>query len=311
VTLNSGVSGLGGGRAVANTTLPVNKVPLTNLDIGLAGSDPAFPGAMLAEGTNSYTIACEGSDIWGNADGFNFSYELKTNDFDVVVRQKDTRHTSQWSKGGLMVRETLDAGSRNWNIVNDPLSSDGIMAPDGTGFGANVVEANARIATNGASGGWDFNRGPSPAYPNAWVRLTRRGQLLSAYRSTDGNHWTLAATNNPTLVGDLAPLPDAVYVGICASAHNNDPVGTPPDQLRFLLVAHFADYNSTYIPPPVITLSVSGGNVIVSWLPNVGHLEATPTLGAGVDWQPVPGGATSPVTIPISGGARFFRVVNP
>jgi hypothetical protein len=296
---------------VANTTLAVSKVPLINQDIGSAGSDPSYPGAMVAEGPNAYMIACEGSDIWNNADGFNFSYEIKTNDFDVVVRQKDTRHISNWSKGGLMLRETLDAGSRNWNIVNDPLSSDGIMAVDGSGFGANVVEANARNAVNGGPGGWDFNRGPAPAYPNAWVRLTRQGQNLSAYRSTDGQHWTLAATNNPTLVGDMTPLPAAIYVGICATAHHNDDPGTPPDQLKYLLVAHFADYNSSYTPPATLTISISGGSATVSWLPTVGHLEATPALGAGTDWQPVSGGTISPVIVPIGSGARFFRVVNP
>ena len=77
------------------------------------------------------------------------------------------------------------------------------------------------------TGGWDFNRGAAPAYPNAWVRLTRVGGLLSAYWSTNGVTWTLAATNTPALVGDLTPLPSQVYVGICTTAHNNDPFGTP------------------------------------------------------------------------------------
>ena len=45
---------------------------------------------MYVKGTNAYTIACEGSDIWSTADGFNFAYETKTGDFDVVVRVKNT-----------------------------------------------------------------------------------------------------------------------------------------------------------------------------------------------------------------------------
>jgi hypothetical protein len=56
---------------------------------------------------------------------FNFSYEQKTGDFDVVVRQKTFTKVSNWSKGGLMVREDLTPQSRNWNIVNDPTSADG------------------------------------------------------------------------------------------------------------------------------------------------------------------------------------------
>jgi len=310
ITINGNVSGYGGGAHVANTTVPVGAVPLLNADIGIPGQDPSVPGVLVPDGPAAYTIMCEGSDIWSPADGFNFSYEVKTNDFDVVVRQLDTKHTSNWSKGGLMLRESLDPTSRNWNIVNDPLSGDGIMAPDNSGFGANAVECNARNATAQGSGGWAF-AGGVPAYPNAWVRLTRRGQELAAYRSTDGQHWTLLATNNPTIVGDSIPLPANLFVGICATAHNNDPVGTPTDQLRFLYEAHFANYNSSYIPPSVLTVTRSGNNVNVSWNPNVGHLESTPTLGTGINWQPVPGGTTSPAILPIGSGSLFFRVVNP
>jgi len=266
---------------------------------------------MVPDGTNSYTILCEGSDIWGNADGFNFSYEMKTNDFDVVVRQKDTRHTSNWAKGGLMVRETLDASSRNWNIVNDPLASDGIMAADGSGYGANQVECNARVSTGGASAGWDFNRGPAPAFPNAWVRLTRKGNVISAYRSTDGNHWTLTATNDTTLVGDATPLPAVVYVGLCTSAHNNDNLGTPADQLQFLQVVNYADYTSSYLPAATVAAIISGNNISISWNPVVGHLETTPVLGPSANWQAVPGGTSSPVILPLSSGSHFFRIVTP
>ena len=315
VTLNSNVSGLGGGVKVANTTLPVKTIPLTCLDIGTPGNDPSVPGTMVATGTNAYTIACEGSDIWNTGDGFNFTYETKTGDFDVVVRQKDTKHTSNWAKGGLMVRETLDSFSRNWNIVNDPRASDGISAPDGSGMGANAVECNRRNATFGSSDSWGIiGTQPVPAFPNAWVRLKRTGDNLSAYYSTSGLTWTLLATNNPTLVGDLTPLPATVYVGICTTAHNNDPVGTPPDQLRFLNVVNYADYDSSYVPPafvPPATLTAnrSGNNLNISWTPAGGHLESSPVIGTGAVWTTV--GTANPASVPIGTGNQYFRVVSP
>ena len=46
---------------------------------------------MYVTGANAYTIACEGSDIWSTADGFNFAYETKTGDFDVC-RPREARH---------------------------------------------------------------------------------------------------------------------------------------------------------------------------------------------------------------------------
>jgi hypothetical protein len=315
VQINSNVSGLGGGAKVANTTLPVKTIPLTNADIGTAGSDPTVPGTIVATGTNSYTISCEGSDIWGSFDGFNFTYEMKTNNFDVVVRQKDTKHTSNWAKGGLMVRETLDSGSRNWNIVNDPLASDGIQAPDGSGMGASLVECNRRATSMSASDGWGIiGTQPAPAFPNAWVRLKRTGDDLSAYYSTNGLTWTLLATNNPTRVGESNALPAAVYVGICLTAHNNDPLGTPADQLRFVNTANFTDYDSNYVPPAsgppaTLTTSKSGNNLNISWTPAGGHLESSPVVGPGAVWTPV--GTANPASVPIGTGNQYFRVVNP
>jgi hypothetical protein len=309
VKINS-LNGLGGGLPVANTSIALSTPELMDTDIGVPGVDPGVPGMMYVEGPNAYTIVCEGSDIWNTSDGFNFAYELKTNNFDVVVRVKDNdKHTSNWAKAGLMVRETLDPGSRDWNIVNDPVSSDGIDAPDNSGYGANAVECNARTTADTATAGWDFNPRPVPQYPNAWVRLTRVGNLLSAYISTNGTSWTLQATNDPTIVGADTPLPAVVYVGICTTAHNNDLAGASP--LIYLDTVDYENYNSSYVYVPDIQVSatVSGSNLIVSWTPAVGTLWSSPALGSNANWQQV--GTANPATIPITGTSQFFRVSNP
>ena len=315
VTVNSALSGAGGGLPVSNTSVAVNTTPLTDVDIGYPpGADPIIPGMMYVTGPQAYTIAAEGSDIYNAADGFNFAYETKTGDFDVVVRQKNITHTSNWAKGGLMVRETLDPSSRNWNIVNDPLSSDGILAPDGSGYGANAVECNTRNTTGGRSGNWAFNPNPSPAYPNAWVRLKRVGDVLSAYYSTNGTSWTLQATNTPSLVGDMTPLPSTVYVGICTTAHNNDAYyGVVP--LLYLNTVNYDNYNSSYVAAPsapVLAASITGNSIKVTWTPSTGHLESSPALsGPNMNWQTVSGGTGGSVTVPITGNGMFFRVVTP
>ncbi len=313
VSVSSSLAAMGGGLPVSNTQIAVNPVPLTDVDIGIGGVDPSVPGMMYVDGAAAYTIACEGSDIWGNADGFNFAYEMKTNDFDVVVRQKDIKHTSNWAKGGLMVRETLDAASRNWNIINDPASADGIGAPDGSGTGANQVEANARVSTGGASGGWTLNGNPVPAYPNAWVRLKRVGDLLSAYTSTNGVDWTLHATNSPSLVGDLTPLPSVVYVGICTTAHNNDSPGTDPSLLKYVNIVDYDNYNSSYVASsPAATLRIvqtDSTHVSISWTPAGGRLLASPVLGSGANWQSL--GTANPTVVTLTGGSQYFRVANP
>jgi len=308
----NGVKDISGNTIALNSSAPINAVGLTCTDIGFPpGTDPTYPSFITVTASGGYIVAAEGSDIWGNADGFNFTWELKTNDFDVVVRGVNTTHTSQWAKMGLMVRESLDANSRNWNIVNDPASADGIMAPDGTGFGANNVECNMRDTTAAASGGWKNLAGNSvPAYPNAWVRLKRTGNALDAYLGVNGLAWTHVASYN-TATNVNGALSNVVYVGLCTTAHNNDPaVGPPPPPFLYYNTVEYANYTSSYIPPAQLTAAISGANIIVSWTPNVGHLEASPAVsGPGVNWVNI--GSGNPATIPIGPGARFFRVVNP
>ncbi len=311
----NGVKSFSGTAVAAASSIAVQTVPLTSQDIGLpdpttGAPDPAQPGLMYVEGPGAYTISAEGSDIWNNADGFNFSYEMKTNDFDVVVRQKYITHTSNWAKGGLMARETLDPGSRDWNIINDPLASDGIMAPDGSGTGASLVECNSRVTTNGASASWGNTS--TPDYPNAWVRLKRTGQVFTAYNSTNGTTWNLLATQDPTKVGESNSLPAAIYVGICVTAHNNDPLSATT--LQYYNTSVFDNYNSSYVYVPPLSgatlqAAVSAGNIVISWTPSGGHLETSAAIGPAAAWSMV--GTNNPTTNALSGAQKYFRVIVP
>jgi hypothetical protein len=273
----------------------VNTVTLTTTDIGTAGVNPIFPSMVYVDGPKDYTIIAQGSDIWDAADGCNFTWEKKTGNFDVVTRVKSVSFTSQWAKGGLMARETLDAGSRNWNIVNDPTP------------GANLVEANSRTTTDGTSAGFDGAR-PAPAYPNAWVRLARNGNVMTAYYSTNGVNWTLTGTQDATLVGSLAPLPADMYVGLANTAHNNDTLGVEP--YKYWNQVEFADYNSSYVPavPVVLSAVIVGNNVQVTRTPASGTLYKSAALGAGENWTLAPAGNPSINPI-VPGQNQFFKVL--
>jgi hypothetical protein len=306
----SGITDFSGNLPVS-TVLSVQPLALVNSDIGDATvPDPAWPGYMWADGTNAFTISCQGSDIWNALDGFNFSYEQKTNDFDVVVRQTSFTKVSNWSKGGLMVREDLTPQSRDWNIVNDPTSADGVNSIDGSGAGANTVECNARPTAAANSGGWATGPATVPAYPNAWVRLKRVGQLLHAYWSSNGVDWVQEALTDWS-TNATGPMPATVYVGICCTAHNNN--GVTATVLNYYYTASFDHYNSSFVAstnaqPATLTAKLQGGNIVISWSPAGGTLQSATALGGGpASWTPV--GTANPATIPISGGAdKFFRV---
>ena len=324
VTVNSGMRAQGGGPVlVAPYVRPVDNVPLTCLDLGtfgtastLTGNDPAIPSTVYNNGPGAYTVQCEGSDIWNNNDGFNFLYEAKSGNFDVVVRQIDTTHVSNWTKGGLMIRETLDQYSRDWNIINDPRAADGIQAIDGSGYGANTVECNFRGSYGGGSASFE-QVGPAvpPTYPNAWVRLTLQRStngavvqdLVTAYNSTNGTTWVQLGQIDASTNGEGGALLDPIYVGICTTAHDNDAVGGVAGQ--YIDNADYANYTSAYsatLPTLVITRSGTS-NVSISWTPGGGTLLSSPAIsGASVDWQPV--GTANPAVIAVGAAPQYFRV---
>ena len=318
VTVNN-VQALGGGPALAGShTMNVTPAVLNSADIGGA-NDPVVASYIDVFGANAYLVSCEGSDIWNGADGFNYLYEQRTGDFDVVVRQKSITKASNWTKGGLMIRESLDPGSRQWSIFNTPLSADNLQSAAADGTGANLIQCVGRTASGGASVDWVPASAVPPTYPNAWVRLTRQTVtngdttvhcLINGYYSSDGVSWTQMGAYDTTTNGDSTVLPDTVYVGIASTAHHNDLVGAWP--LLYLNTAEFDNYNSAYIStPPSISFSVGAGgtSLVLSW--GAGHLEWSPVLGAGAVWTPV--GLSSPATIPITttNVSQFFRVVVP
>jgi hypothetical protein len=248
----SGVKDLAGNAgsgsvAIAIANLYAQDVGTTNA----AGqfTDPVFAGSAYAYSSDSFEVVAGGSDIWNNTDGFHFVYQQVTGDFDVKVRVESLQYVSDnWAKAGLMMREDLSGGSRNLNIVVDPTQ------------GANIWECNYRGTPNGSSAGWPGEIQPRPGpvtYPNAWVRLTRVGELVTAYRSTNGVDWEVRATMD--LTG--ANVPSTLFVGLCTTAHNNSGTNTIAQYREFSLV-------SGGVPPAAPKLAIAqigDGMVKVTW----------------------------------------------
>ena len=61
----------------------------------------------------TWTIAGSGANIWGTSDEFRFAYRQITGDVDIRVRLARFEDLQDWSKAGVMIRETLSANARN------------------------------------------------------------------------------------------------------------------------------------------------------------------------------------------------------
>jgi hypothetical protein len=161
----------------------------TAKDIGAVGS----PGSSNQSG-GGFTITGDGADIWGSADAFQFAYIPLTSDGDIVARVRSVDPVNVWTKAGVMMRETLSAGSRHALMAVTP---------------ARGVVFQRRLSTNGTSTTTASNTVTAPAY----VKLTRSGNTLTGYRSADGVSWTMVGT-------DVVSMASTIYVGLAVTSHS-------------------------------------------------------------------------------------------
>ncbi len=61
--------------------------------------------------------------------------------------------------------------------------------------------------------------GGSYTFPNAWLKLTRSGNTITAYSSPDGTTWTQVGTTTITLT-------DPVTIGLFVCSHNAGALNT-------------------------------------------------------------------------------------
>jgi beta-galactosidase len=158
--------------------------------VGLAGSASYCSG--------QFTVSGSGADIWNTSDAFQFVYvyvPVSTN-CDIRARVLSVQNTDPWAKAGVMIRETLTAGSRN------------AYMPISYGSGASY---QWRSSTGGSSD----NIAQSGIAAPYWVRLTRTNNTFSGYISANGTSWTqVGPSTNMTMAS-------SVYAGLAVTAHNS------------------------------------------------------------------------------------------
>ncbi|HEX4794917.1 MAG TPA: Ig-like domain-containing protein [Humisphaera sp.] len=196
-------AGVGPYSAAATfTTTAAQQTSLTSVDIGTT-----TVGSTTAVGTGGYDVVAGGTDIYNTADSFRFAYRQQTGDFDVKVQVTSLDAASSIdAKAGLMARTSLNA--------NSAMIFSGTTAADGY-----------RYTARASSGAAVTNVHPSAplTFPNVWVRLTRVGNVFTAYHSTDGVTWTV--TSSVTLA-----LPTTIFLGLATTGHSA--TGTTTAQYR-------------------------------------------------------------------------------
>jgi len=274
--------------AVVPLALPA---PLKSTDIG----GPAIKGAVSYR-QGVYTVHAGGTDIWSTSDQFHFVYQQVSGDVEVVARVASIKYADQWSKSGVMIRETLTGGSRHALALSS--------AGKGYAF-------QRRVDTGGFS---EHTAGTAGA-PPGWVRLVRTGAQIEAFQSLDGTKWTSIGT-------DAIPMADTVYVGIATTSHNAaaatdvvvdnftvTPLGSAPNQPPLVALTSPADGTSiTAGSNLAVTAAANDGDGTIA---RVDFFAGTALLGSdttqpyGVTWTSIPAGTYSLTAVAIDNdGAR-------
>ncbi|HCS39899.1 MAG TPA: hypothetical protein DIW44_09995 [Anaerolineaceae bacterium] len=157
-------------------------------------------------------ITAGGVDIWGTSDQFHFAYCELNGDFQATVHLEAFSKADLYSKAGIMVRETLDAGSKHAFMVAFP---DNNLRNHNNGG----IEFQYRNETDSECLAiYPENDTVVPPvypvdFPHVWMKLTRIGDRFDASFSLDGSVW------KPYCSYELK-LASALLVGLGVTSHN-------------------------------------------------------------------------------------------
>ena len=162
-----------------------------------------YPEGFIQTSTG-VTMSSAGSDIWNAADQFRFAFKRLTGDGWIIAKVESIGQTDVWAKAGVMIRGTLDAGSRfAYNIIS---------AASGASFGRREMTDTAAVSA------------PALATIRApyWVKLTRTGDVFKAEISADGKTWA-APTADAAAGSATVTMAGTLYIGLCVTSHNTNP----------------------------------------------------------------------------------------
>ena len=173
-------------------------VPTTSVDIGQVG---AAGSTSISNGV--YTVRASGVDIWGTQDEFRFVYLSLAGDGEVTARVDSLSATNEWTKAGVMIRESLNANSRFAYTLISP------------SYG---VDFEYRQSTGGSAG-------PPGVYDRVsrapyWVRVRRVGNVFTGYVSADGQTWRQQGNSVTISMGAN------VYAGLAVTSHLDGTLAT-------------------------------------------------------------------------------------
>ncbi len=174
---------------------------VTELSLWFKGY-PEYVGSFVEAPVNTYTMTGTGWDIWGTADEFHFAYKTLSGVGSIVAKVLSVDNTDPWAKAGVMIRETLEPGSKFAAVYITPGNGCRLQVrtnTDGDATSDTSVATSEQIAINAPY----------------WIKLERDAfGNFRGYYSSDGMTWQQLVWRQSI------PMSTDVYVGLAVTSHN-------------------------------------------------------------------------------------------
>ena len=173
---------------------------------------PGSVGSFTEGPTGTYTMTASGRDIWDQADEFHYAFRQLTGVGSISVKVESVENTNVWAKAGVMIRETLDPGSKFAAVYITPTNADG-TATNGCRF-------QIRTDTDGSASSDSSPTMIATVEQLAitapyWVKIERDfAGNFRGYYSSDGTNWTSMVLRPNISMGSN------VYIGLALTSHD-------------------------------------------------------------------------------------------
>ena len=172
------------------------------LSLWFRGS-PASVGSFTEAPAGTYTMTAAGTDIWSVADEFHYAFKTLTGVGAIEAQVLSIDDTDPWAKAGVMIRESLEPGSKFAAVYITP--------GNGCRFqGRTDADADATSDTSVATAEQIAIAAPY------WIKLERDfAGNFRGYYSSDGATWQAMSWNPHNIA-----MNSNVYIGLVVTSHN-------------------------------------------------------------------------------------------
>jgi hypothetical protein len=161
---------------------------------GLSASVGSFAEAPVG----TYTMTGSGTDIWSTSDEFHYAFKQLTGVGSIIAKVESVENTDPWAKAGVMIRETLESGSKHALVCVTP---------------GNGISFQGRTAADSDS----FSTNEGGIIAPYWIKLERDVMgNFAASLSADGLTWGLLSNSVATNIS----MSSSVYIGLALTSHD-------------------------------------------------------------------------------------------